>query len=449
MFRPLIASIALALAAGASTVHAQSLPLQPLDSVVAVVEDDVILRSELDDAMGNLLRQYEGRESQLPPPDVLERQLLERLIVGKLQVQRAEQTGVEATDTEVDQALGRMAAQNNMSVLQMRDLLSRDGVTLAEFRRSIRDELLAQKLRQRVVDSRTAVSETEVDILLASDSLKMGEVHLAHLMVAIPVGADSSAAEQALAKIEGIKRLIDEGKMDFQAAAIRYSDAQQALDGGDLGWRRYDQIPEAFAQTISVMQPGEVSAPIRAQSGFHLVKVLDSRDSAQVVVTEYHARHILVEVTELVSEEEAERQIKSLAEQIAGGADFATLAREHSDEPSTASLGGDMSWFELNSFGPTYAEQVSALADNQVSAPFRAQRGWHLVQLLGKRELDRTTDYMRNQAREGIKRRKSEEAFEQFLRQIRNEAYVRTRLKATESEDLELENETKAALEAG
>jgi peptidyl-prolyl cis-trans isomerase SurA len=429
MFRPLIAGISLALAA--SFCHAQSLSLQPLDSVVAVVEDDVILRSELDDALANLRRQYVGKEAQLPPQDVLEKQLLERLIVGKLQVQRAEQTGVEATDTEIDQALGRMAAQNNMTVLQMREVLARDGVSLAEFRRSVRDELLAQKLRQRVVETRAAVSETEVDIMLASDSLKTGEVRLGHLMVAVPANPDAAAIEQAQTKMDGIRKLIMEDKMEFQAAAIRYSDAPQALEGGDLGWRRFDQIPEAFADTIAGMKVGEVSVPIRAQSGFHLVKVLESRESAQVVITQYNARHIVVEVTELVSDDEAERQINRLAEQLAKGADFAKLARENSDETSTASLGGEMSWFEINSYGSTYAERISALADGELSPPFRAERGWHLVQRIGKRELDRTQEFVRSQAREGIKRRKGEAAFEQFLRQIRSEAYVRTRLKAS------------------
>jgi peptidyl-prolyl cis-trans isomerase SurA len=445
MFKPLLASFSLAFVA--SLCHAQSLPLVSLDSVVAVVEEDVILRSELDDALGNLRRQYQGREDQLPPQDVLERQLLERLIVGKLQVQRAEQTGVEATDTEVDQALTRMAAQNNMTVLQMRDVLAKDGVSLVEFRRSVRDELLAQKLRQRVVDSRAAVSETEVDIMLASDSIKTGEVRLAHLMVALPPNADASALEQAEAKINGIKKLIDEGKMDFQAAAIRYSDAPQALEGGDLGWRRFDQIPEAFADTIAGLQAGEVSQPIRAQSGLHLVKVQETRDSSQVVVTQYNARHIVIEANELVSEAEAEQQIRKLAEQLSGGADFAALARENSDESSTASLGGDMSWFEINSYGPAYAEQIAALDDNEVSAPFRAERGWHLVQRLGKREQDRTADFLRAQARDGIKRRKGDEAFEQFLRQIRSEAYVRTRLQ-TGAEDLE-ETEADAQPDAG
>lgn len=426
MTKPLLAGLLLVL--NPVSVLAQALPIQPLDSVVAVVEEDVILRSELDDALGNLRRQYRGRESQLPPQNVLERQLLERLVVGKLQVQRAAQTGVEVTDTEVDRAMGQMAAQNNMSILQMRDVLARDGVSLAEFRRSVHDELLAQKLRQRVVESRAAVSETEVDILLASDAPKTGEVHLAHLMIGVPPNADAAAVDTARAKIDGIKKLIDEGKMDFQAAAIRYSEAQQALEGGDLGWRRFDQIPEAFAETILGMQVGEVSTPVRAASGFHLLKLLEQRDTSQIVITEYHARHIVVEVTELVSSAEAEAKIQDLAAQIAAGADFGKLAREHSNESSTAPLGGEMAWFELNTFGQTYAEQISALQDQQVTAPFRTERGWHLVQLLGTRQQDRTADYVRNQAREGIKRRKGEEAFEQFLRQLRGEAYVRIRL---------------------
>lgn len=421
-------------------VVAQALDMEPLDSVVALVDEDVVLRSELDDALMTVRRQYQGREQQLPPTEVLEKQVLERLIMARLQVQRAETTGVEVTDTEVDQALGRMAAQNNMSVMQMRDVLSRDGVSLTEFRKSIRDELLSQKLRQRVVESRAGVSETEVDILLASDSLKTGEVHLAHILVALPANAGAEEIEKAREKIEGVRKLIADGKMDFQAAAIRYSDGPQALEGGDLGWRRYDQIPEAFAETIGGMTPGEVSQPLRAVSGFHLVQLLETRAESQVMITEYNARHIVVDTNELMSDSDAQRKAQALAADLAAGKDFAALARENSDETTTAALGGDMGWFEINAFGTTYAELLSSMKDQEISAPFQTERGWHILQRLSTRSQDRTAEYIRNQAREGLKRRKGEEVYEAFLRQIRDEAYVKNRL-APEKEELEIETE--------
>ena len=407
---------------------AQMAPTEALDSVVAQVDEDVVLKSELDDAVANIRRQYAGREQQLPPPNVLERQVLDRLVLGRLQVQRAEATGVEVTDTEIDQALGRMAAGNNMSVMQMRDVLARDGVSLTEFRKSIRDELLTQKLRQRVIESRAAVSESEVDMLLASDSLKTGEVHLAHILVALPANANNEEVEKARGKIDGVRKLIEEGKMDFQAAAIRYSDGPQALEGGDLGWRRYDQIPEAFSQTIAGMQKGDVSQPMRALSGFHMVKLLDQRAESQVVITEYNARHIVIDVNELMTDAEAEAKIRTIARQVADGQDLGKLAREMSDESTTAALGGDMGWFEINAFGSTYAEQLTTLKDQEIGQPFRTERGWHLVQRLGTRQQDRTREFVRNQAKEGLQRRKGEEVYEQFLRQIRAEAYVRNHL---------------------
>lgn len=407
---------------------AQMAPTEALDSVVAQVDEDVVLKSELDDAVANIRRQYAGREQQLPPPNVLERQVLDRLVLGRLQVQRAEATGVEVTDTEIDQALGRMAAGNNMSVMQMRDVLARDGVSLTEFRKSIRDELLTQKLRQRVIESRAAVSESEVDMLLASDSLKTGEVHLAHILVALPANANNEEVEKARGKIDGVRKLIEEGKMDFQAAAIRYSDGPQALEGGDLGWRRYDQIPEAFSQTIAGMQKGDVSQPMRALSGFHMVKLLDQRAESQVVITEYNARHIVIDVNELMSDAEAEAKIRTIARQVTEGQDLGKLAREMSDESTTAALGGDMGWFEINAFGSTYAEQLTTLKDQEIGQPFRTERGWHLVQRLGTRQQDRTREFVRNQAKEGLQRRKGEEVYEQFLRQIRAEAYVRNHL---------------------
>jgi peptidyl-prolyl cis-trans isomerase SurA len=429
MIRHLLISLALV---GPTWACAQSL-LAPVDGIVAQVEEDVILRSELEDAIANIQRQYAGKPEQLPPADVLMRQVLERLIVNKLQLARAEGTGVEVTDTEIDNAIARLAQQNNVSVMQMRDMLARDGLNFADFRQQMHDELMVQKLRQRVVDSRSNVSESEVDIAMASDSLKLGEVRLAHILVAVPQDADADAIERGRSKIEGVKKLIDEGKMDFQAAAIRYSDSPNALEGGDLGWRRFDQIPEAFAQTIEGMAQGVVSNPIRALSGFHLIKVLETRDEGQVMVTEFNARHIVVDINELVSEREAQESIEAIRSRILAGGDFAKEAREHSDETTTANLGGDMGWFQIEAFGSTYAELISQLKDGDLSEPFRTERGWHLLKRESERTQDRTQEFVRNQAREGLRRRKGEEAYEQFLRQLRSESFVEIKGEKTEA----------------
>jgi peptidyl-prolyl cis-trans isomerase SurA len=420
---------------------------EPVDAIAALVEDDVILRSELAGALINIRRQYAGKEDQLPPQNVLEKQLLERLIVGKLQVLRAQETGVQVTDTEVDQAVTRVASGNKMSSEQLAAALEQDGLRLSDFRSTMRDELLTQKLRQRVAQSRSDVSESEIDILLASGQLKQGEIKLAQILVALPDNATNDQLELAKKKIEGVKKLVDDGKMEFSAAAIRYSDAEQALDGGTIGWRRYDQIPAAFADALAGLKTGEVSHAIRSQSGLHILKVLETKTDSQVMVTEFSASHIMVKVDELTSDAQAEKTVQGIAESVAGGADFAEQAKKYSDDAQTAALGGDMGWFDLQTYGTTYAETISALKDSEVSKPFRTEEGWHIVKRVGTRELDRTKDFARNQARDSIRERKSEEAFQQFIRQLRNESFVELRLEGTPADDLELDDEAEKALE--
>lgn len=401
---------------------------EPLDRIVALVEDDVVLKSELDRAVETVRRQFEGRGGQLPPPEILERQVLERLILGKLQVQRAQQGGIRISDTEVDQAVGRIAAQNGVGVIQLRDGIEAQGLSFADFRQSVREELMAQRLRDRIIGSRASVSESEVDLLLASNQMRTGEVRLGHILVAVPENATPDQLRIAEDKINGIKGLIDRGEMDFTAAAIRYSDAPQALEGGEIGWRRYDQLPEALAEAVAAMQVGEVSRPLRSMSGFHLLKVLETRAESNVVIEEYRARHIVIDVDELTSEEEARAEIDNLRRQIEGGADFASLARQFSDDATTAPLGGEMDWFQLYAYGTAYGEVIQKLADGELSQPLRTERGWHLIQRLASRQRDRTTEYVREQARDSIRQRKGEEAFERFLRQLRNESFVEIRL---------------------
>ncbi len=420
---------------------------EPVDGIAALVEDDVILSSELGGAMLNIRRQYAGKEDQLPPQNVLEKQLLERLIIGKLQVIRAQETGVQVTDTEIDQAVARVAGGNKMTTEQLAAALEQDGLRLSDFRSTMRDEILTQKLRQRVAQSRSDVSESEIDILMASGQLKQGEIKLAQILVALPDNANSEQLELAKRKIDGVKKLIDEGKMEFSAAAIRYSDAEQALDGGVIGWRRYDQIPGAFAEALAGLKPGEVTNAVRSQSGLHILKILEAKSDSQVMVTEFSARHIMVKVDELTSDAQAEKRVRDISESLTGGADFADLAKKYSGDAQTAVLGGDMGWFDLQTYGTTYAEIISALKDGEVSKPFNTEEGWHIVKRIGTRELDRTKDYARNQARDSIRERKSEEAYQQFVRQLRNESFVELRLEGVPKDDLELDDDAAKALE--
>ena len=406
--------------------------LQPVDRIAAVVEEDVILDSELDRAVRNIRAQYVGREDQLPPAEVLERQVLERLVLTRLQVARAESAGIQVTDQDVDAAIGRIAEGNQLTVDQLRQQLAQTGQTFPEFRDSIRQELLVQRLRQSYAQGRINVSEAEVDAALAAQGGGGGQqYHLANILVALPDGATPEQIAIGQQKIDGIKALLDKGEMDFAAAAVRYSDAPNALEGGDLGWRGRDEIPPAFVPVLADMQAGQVIGPIRGSSGFQLIRLLEIRDAAAqggaAMVTEFQARHNLVRIDEDTSESQARARIDEIAARIAGGADFAAQAREHSEDENNRQQGGDLGWFAADAFGATFGAQVAALADGAVSAPFRSDAGWHIVQRTGSRQRAGGDDNQRAQMREAIGRRKLEEDYNRFLREMRGEAFVEIR----------------------
>jgi peptidyl-prolyl cis-trans isomerase SurA len=410
-------------------VHAQlAVPTVPVESVVAVVEEDVILRSELERAVANILAQYADRSEQLPPRAALERQVLERLILLRLQVQRARETGVRVPDAEVEESIRRIAQQNNISLDQMRTQLAADGIDFPEFAQSLRDEIVVQRLRQQVVQSRVQVSETEVDILLASESLQSGRVRVSNILVGLPDGATPEQIELAKTKIDGVRSLIDRKEMTFQAAAIRYSDAPNALEGGDLGWRRFDEIPPLFASLLETMQTGEVSPAVRGPGGYHLLQLVERSNDGPQQITEYQARHILVRADEVVSREEARARVDALLARVRGGEDFATVARAESQDAATRNQGGDLGWFPVDGWGQAIGAAVSSLQDGEISEPFASDSGWHILLRMGSREQDVTEQLRRNEAREAIGRRKAEDEYERFLRQLRDEAYVETRL---------------------
>jgi peptidyl-prolyl cis-trans isomerase SurA len=427
MIRNVFLTLLLAIAAVPVELAAQALPSETMDRIVAIVEEDVILQSELDRAVNNILAQYAGRSAQLPPRDVIERQVLERLILIRLQLQRAESTGIRISDTELDQAVARLAQQNGATLDQLRGSLERDGFSWEEFRKTMRDEMIVQRMRQRFVQSRVNVTDTEVEILLASGGLKRGEVRLSHILVAVPDGATPEQIRSARDKVELVGKELS-GGLDFGAAAIRYSDGQQALEGGDLGWRRYDEVPSAFVDLIATLKPGEVTQPMRGPSGFHILKLVDTREESRQMVREYNARHILIKTTELVSSSEALASVRNLRDRIIAGEDFAVLAREFSEDTTSANLGGDMGWFEIGAYGTRVAQELETLADSDVSQPFQTEVGWHIVQRLGTREQDRTDERLREQARDTLRNRKAEEEWENFTRQLRNESYVENRL---------------------
>lgn len=425
----LILAFVLAAAAFAlpQVVHAQAVAAEPLDRIVAVVDEDVVLQSELDRQINRISAQYANTPQQLPPRDVLERQVLERLILQKLQVTRADSTGVKVSDAEVDTALTNLAAQNKMELAQLRGAVQAQGMDYDQFRRSVRDELIVQRLRQRVVQSRVQVSDAEVDTLLKNGATRRGQLHLGYILVTVPDGATPDQIEVAHKKADDAKVQID-GGMDFASAAIRYSDAPNALEGGDLGWRNADELPQAFAELTDSMQEGQVSAPIRGPNGFHIIKLIGKRTDAAQVVTEYKARHILIKTTELVSSEQAQKKAASIRQQLVGGGDFVQLAKDDSQDAATARLGGDLGWFSGDAYGTQVAEVVKGMKNGEISQPFQTQVGWHVMQLEDTRTTDKTSDLKRDQAKNMVFQRKAEDEYESYLRQIRSEAYVEIRL---------------------
>lgn len=407
------------------SVHAQD--LQPIDRIAAVVDEDVILKTELDRAVANILNQYAGRSEQLPPRDVLERQVLERLILLKLQVAQAQGTGVRVTDQEIEQAIAGIAQSNRISVDQLRQQIARDGSSYADFRSSIRDELLVQRLRQRFAQTRVSVSDAEVDAALAAQANTGTQYHLAHILISLPEGATPEQIATAQKKVDGVKALIDKGEMDFNAAAVRYSDSPNALEGGDLGWRSVDEIPAAFAEMMKSMKAGDVTQPLRGPSGFQLLKLVEVRDASKSgpqMVTQYHARHILVRVNDKVTEAQAKAKAETLRARIAGGAKFEDVVKESSEDLGTQAKGGDLGWFTRDEFGPEFGGAVAALGDNDISQPIHTSAGYHIVQRLGTRESDMADQSKRAQVQETIGRRKLEEEWNRFLREKRSEAYV-------------------------
>ena len=403
-----------------------------IDSIVALVDEDVILRSELNLAVAGIVDRVRASGESMPPMHLLESQVLERLIVRELQIQRAAQTGIRISDADIDQALVTLAQQNGMTVQQMRQVIEADGEDFSEFRQNIGEELMTERLRQRIVNGMEPITDTEVDILLASEDLGGGEYNISHIMVSLPDGSTPTQVAEAKAKVDDIHNRLVEG-LDFASAAISYSDSQEALEGGLVGWRDLNSVPAFFADAIRPLSPPEFTEPIRSPAGFHILKVNDFREQRQVVIEEYNARHIMVEVDAVMTPRLAMDTITDIKRKLDDGEDFAALAKEYSDDTSTANIGGDMGWFQPQAYGERVYQTLIALRPGQVSEPFQTSNGWHIIELLDTREMDRTEEAIRAEAREKIMRRKAEQEIEKVLRQFRDEAFVEIRLPGSSS----------------
>jgi len=404
--------------------------VQPLDRIVAVVNDGVILQSQLNQTMGTVARQIQQSGGQLPSTDVLAKQVLQRLILNQLLVQKAHDGGIRVSDDQVDAAVANIAQQNKMSVPQMQAAMQQEGVDYGAFRDQLRDQLLVQALQQQVTQQSSQVSDTEIDNLIASPAFKQGEMHLGRILVGLPEGADAKQIAAAQAKANQIESDLKAGK-DFATLAVSDSSAPEALDGGDLGWRRVDELPPAVQQIVNSLQPGGITEPLRDASGFTILKLEGRREPGdKQIVTEFHAQHLMIKPTAVLSEQGAKDKIEKLYNEIVNQhADFTKLAKQDSDDPTTANAGGDMGWFAQGDWGSEIGKMLASMQPGQVTQPFKSPDGaWHIIKLLGTRQADKTKDIERAQARQAIAERKDRQAYEQFLRDMESSAYINIRV---------------------
>jgi peptidyl-prolyl cis-trans isomerase SurA len=417
-------------ALNAQTDEHQAPGRQALNQIVAVVNDDVILRSELDSAIKEISAQLRQKDTPLPPRNVLEKQVLEKLVLERLQLQLAEANGTKIDDITLNNKMQEIAKKNGVSLTDFRAVLQREGFDYGEFRENIRHQLTIAQLRQQMVGSRISISKQEVDNLLASlESSQLGNVqyHLAHILVATPEAASEEQIHKARQRAEKIVAQLRAGA-DFTQTAIAESDAPTALEGGDLGWRSAGQLPSLFVDPVKEMHPGDIHDPIRSPSGFHIIKLLEQRGDERHIIKQTHVRHILLKTDAVHTNEAVKARMEQLEIRLRGGEDFATLAKSNSQDTLSAAKGGDLGWVNPGDLVPKFEEVMDNTPEGQISEPFKTEFGWHILQVLGRREHDSTEEYKRLRARQLIRKRKADEELFLWLRRLRDEAYVEYRL---------------------
>ena len=397
-----------------------------IDDVVVVVNDDVITKNELDERVKSVISQLQKQGTPLPEQSVLRKQILERMITDMLQSQYAKESGVRVDDTQLDLAMTSIAHQNNFATLaEFLDKLKSQGVDVKKFREEIRSEMVAKKLRDREVESKLAISEKEVDNYLANKA-KMGleneEYHLAHILVVVPEQASADKIQAARERADHALSQLAAGA-DFAQVAAGTSDANDALKGGDLGWRPTDRIPPLFLNELKALKVGENTGVLRSPSGFHILKLVDKRSgSAPVVITQTHARHILIKTSEITTSAEAKKRIMAIKQRIDAGASFAEEAKRYSEDGSAAQ-GGDLDWLSPGQTVPEFEDAMNKLKVGEM-AVVETQFGWHLIEVLARRNTDVSDQQKRQQARMAIASFKSEELYQDWLRQLRDRAFI-------------------------
>ena len=423
-------SVSLLAIAGESGTAKKSSEILKMDRIIAVVDQSVITEQELIDRTRTVKAQLEKQGTQLPPDNVLERQVLERLIADSLQLQMAAQIGVKVDDTQLDKTIERIAEQNKMSVEEFRVMLEKDGVPLRKFREDIRSEITIARIREREVDNKLNISEGEIDNYLTTQANRgeeQDEFEISHILIRTPEDASPEDLEKAKIKTQQALKQLADG-VSFSQVSASLSDTPNALEGGSMGWRSGAQLPALFLEMLKPMQKGEVSKPIRSPNGFHILKVNDRRGgTSSLVVGQTHARHILIKLSEVVSEKDAKRKMDGIKERLDNGGKFEELARQYSEDGS-ANNGGDLGWVNPGDTVPPFEKAMNDLGLGEISEPVLSPFGWHVIQVIERRQQDMTKEASRLKARQEIRARKSEEAYQDWIREMRDRAFVELRL---------------------
>jgi peptidyl-prolyl cis-trans isomerase SurA len=398
-----------------------------LDRVVAIVNDGVVLNSDLDAQIGAVSERLQQQKLELPPQNVLRQQVLERLVLQEIELQRANRAGVKVTDEMVNTALQDVAARNNITLSQLPEALAQQGVDYASYRDEIRKEITLTLLRQRDVLQHISVTPREIDQFLekqAKTPSERNEYNVSHILIAVGQEASPAQLDAAGRRAQEVYARAKGGE-DFAKLAVAYSNSQTALDGGALGWRKGSELPTFLADTIAKLKPGEVSEPLRTPTGYHIIRLNEVRGAtAKAVEDQTHVRHILMKTNELADDATVRGKLLALRERILKGEDFAGIAQTSSEDPGSATDGGDLGWAGPGTFTPEFEKAIAGLTDNEISEPFHTQFGWHIAQMLGHRRYDNTDEIKRRQAMEAIRASKADEETELWLRRMRDEAYV-------------------------
>jgi len=415
---------------GISHFTASAVEIVKMDRIVAIVDQTVITEQELESRIRTLTAQLTKKGAELPQESVLRKQILERLISDALQLQYAAQTGLKVDDNQLDKTIERIAEQNQMSVKEFGDALNADGITMAKFRADIRNEITIARLREREVESRVNVSESEIDNFLttqASSNENRDEFEISHILIRTPEEGSTEEVQKAKAKVDEAIQALQDGA-SFAKVSASYSDAPNALEGGNLGWKAAAQLPALFLDVLKNMQAGDISPVLRSPNGFHILKLTNKRGgNSPLVIEQTHARHILIKLTEIVSEKDGKQKMDNIKDRLDNGEKFEVLARQFSED-GTASNGGDLGWVNPGDTVPQFEKAMNELKDMQISEPVRSPFGWHIIQVLERRKQDMSKEAARLKARQEIRARKADEAYQDWIRELRDRAYVEYRI---------------------